>query len=57
MKHLPEQDAQVFKAIQLERKRQQDKIELIASENFCKRSSHGSAGLCLNKQICRRLPW
>jgi glycine hydroxymethyltransferase len=34
MKHLPEQDAKVFEAIQLERTRQETKIELIASENF-----------------------
>ena len=34
MKHLPAQDEQVFSAIQDERKRQQSKIELIASENF-----------------------
>lgn len=34
MKHVQANDVELFEAIELERGRQNDKIELIASENF-----------------------
>lgn len=56
MKHLPEQDAQVFKAIQLERKRQQDKIELIASENFVSEAVMEAQGSVLTNKYAEGYP-
>ncbi|WP_337019615.1 hypothetical protein, partial [Oceanobacillus massiliensis] len=34
MEHVQQADMELFEAMQAEKKRQQDKIELIASENF-----------------------
>ncbi len=49
-------DPEIANAIFLERQRQQDNIELIASENFVSPAVHGSAGLGPDQQIRRRLP-
>ncbi|EQA36477.1 glycine hydroxymethyltransferase [Leptospira inadai serovar Lyme str. 10] len=38
MKYLPQQDPEIFKAIQAEDKRQEDNLEMIASENFVSRA-------------------
>ena len=48
-------DPEVFKAIGEELKRQQDKIELIASENIVSQGGAGGAGLGPHQQIRRRL--
>lgn len=46
MKHLSNQDKQVFEAIQLELGRQRGKIELIASENFVSEAVMEAQDLC-----------
>ncbi|WP_039948523.1 serine hydroxymethyltransferase [Leptospira fainei] len=38
MKYLPQQDPEIFKAIQAEDKRQEENLEMIASENFVSRA-------------------
>ncbi|KAA6451025.1 serine hydroxymethyltransferase [Bacillus swezeyi] len=56
MKHLPAQDEQVFSAIQDERKRQQSKIELIASENFVSEAVMEAQGSVLTNKYAEGYP-
>ncbi|MFS0881892.1 serine hydroxymethyltransferase [Metabacillus niabensis] len=56
MKHLPEQDAKIFEAIQLERKRQESKIELIASENFVSEAVMEAQGSVLTNKYAEGYP-
>ncbi|OAS88112.1 MULTISPECIES: serine hydroxymethyltransferase [Metabacillus] len=56
MKHLPEQDAKVFEAIQLERTRQEAKIELIASENFVSEAVMEAQGSVLTNKYAEGYP-
>ncbi|WP_226671463.1 serine hydroxymethyltransferase [Metabacillus litoralis] len=56
MKHLPEQDAKIFDAIQLERTRQETKIELIASENFVSEAVMEAQGSVLTNKYAEGYP-
>jgi glycine hydroxymethyltransferase len=56
MNHLPQQDPQVFEAIQSELKRQQSKIELIASENFVSRAVMEAQGSVLTNKYAEGYP-
>ncbi|MBO1511961.1 serine hydroxymethyltransferase [Metabacillus bambusae] len=56
MKHLPEQDAKIFEAIQLERTRQEAKIELIASENFVSEAVMEAQGSVLTNKYAEGYP-
>ncbi|MDQ0232132.1 serine hydroxymethyltransferase [Metabacillus malikii] len=56
MKHLPEQDAKIFEAIQLERTRQESKIELIASENFVSEAVMEAQGSVLTNKYAEGYP-
>lgn len=56
MKYLPEQDKQVFQSIQNERKRQQSKIELIASENFVSEAVMEAQGSVLTNKYAEGYP-
>lgn len=56
MKHLPEQDAKIFEAIQLERTRQETKIELIASENFVSEAVMEAQGSVLTNKYAEGYP-
>ncbi|APH03389.1 serine hydroxymethyltransferase [Bacillus weihaiensis] len=56
MKHLPEQDAKIFDAIELERKRQETKIELIASENFVSEAVMEAQGSVLTNKYAEGYP-
>ena len=42
-------DKEVFDAIELEKQRQEENIELIASENFVFSGGHGGAGQCADE--------
>ncbi len=48
-------DPEIAEAIEHERQRQQENIELIASENFVSPAVHGSARFGVDEQIRRRL--
>jgi len=50
-------DPQIAEAIEGEEKRQQDSLELIASENLTSRAVLQAQGSVFNKQVCRGLPW
>nr|2VGS_A Chain A, SERINE HYDROXYMETHYLTRANSFERASE [Geobacillus stearothermophilus]2VGT_A Chain A, SERINE HYDROXYMETHYLTRANSFERASE [Geobacillus stearothermophilus]2VGU_A Chain A, Serine Hydroxymethyltransferase [Geobacillus stearothermophilus]2VGV_A Chain A, SERINE HYDROXYMETHYLTRANSFERASE [Geobacillus stearothermophilus]2VGW_A Chain A, SERINE HYDROXYMETHYLTRANSFERASE [Geobacillus stearothermophilus] len=56
MKYLPQQDPQVFAAIEQERKRQHAKIELIASENFVSRAVMEAQGSVLTNKYAQGYP-
>jgi len=56
MNYLPQQDPQVFQAIQEELKRQQTKIELIASENFVSRAVMEAQGSVLTNKYAEGYP-
>jgi len=56
MNHLPQQDPQVFQAIQDELKRQQTKIELIASENFVSQAVMEAQGSVLTNKYAEGYP-
>ncbi|WP_027408028.1 serine hydroxymethyltransferase [Anoxybacteroides tepidamans] len=56
MNYLPQQDPQVFQAIQDELKRQQTKIELIASENFVSRAVMEAQGSVLTNKYAEGYP-
>ncbi|KKI89695.1 serine hydroxymethyltransferase [Bacillus sp. SA1-12] len=56
MKFLPEQDAKIFEAIQLERTRQETKIELIASENFVSEAVMEAQGSVLTNKYAEGYP-
>jgi glycine hydroxymethyltransferase len=56
MNYLSQQDPQVFQAIQDELKRQQTKIELIASENFVSRAVMEAQGSVLTNKYAEGYP-
>ncbi|WP_445488877.1 serine hydroxymethyltransferase [Niallia sp. 03133] len=56
MKHLAQQDEQVYKAIQLELGRQRSKIELIASENFVSEAVMEAQGSVLTNKYAEGYP-
>jgi glycine hydroxymethyltransferase len=56
MNYLPQQDPQVFQAIENELKRQQTKIELIASENFVSRAVMEAQGSVLTNKYAEGYP-
>jgi glycine hydroxymethyltransferase len=56
MNYLPQQDPQVFAAIENERKRQHSKIELIASENFVSRAVMEAQGSVLTNKYAEGYP-
>ncbi|WP_174734254.1 serine hydroxymethyltransferase [Mesobacillus harenae] len=56
MKHLAQQDQQVFEAIQLELGRQRTKIELIASENFVSEAVMEAQGSVLTNKYAEGYP-
>ncbi|WP_077619916.1 serine hydroxymethyltransferase [Bacillus sinesaloumensis] len=56
MKHLSEQDQQVFQSIQDELKRQRTKIELIASENFVSEAVMEAQGSVLTNKYAEGYP-
>src|SRR5690606_5736320 len=56
MSHLEAKDREIFDAIQQEKKRQQDKIELIASENFVSEAVMEAAGSVLTNKYAEGYP-
>jgi len=56
MSHLKEADQELYTAIQAEKKRQQDNIELIASENFVSESVMEAAGSVLTNKYAEGYP-
>src|SRR6476646_6308198 len=56
MKHLAQQDEQVFQAIQKELGRQRKKIELIASENFVSEAVMEAQGSVLTNKYAEGYP-
>ncbi len=56
MSHLSEQDNDIFRAIQSELKRQQTKIELIASENFVSQAVMEAQGSVLTNKYAEGYP-
>src|SRR5690625_5097959 len=56
MSHLKEADQELYTAIQAEKKRQQDSIELIASENFVSESVMEAAGSVLTNKYAEGYP-
>lgn len=56
MNYLPQQDPQVFAAIEQERKRQHAKIELIASENFVSRAVMEAQGSVMTNKYAEGYP-
>ena len=53
--NLKRTDEEVYNAIQKELQREQNKIELIASENFVSNSVMEAMRKLYDKQICRRV--
>lgn len=56
MEHLKQEDQALFQAIEDERKRQHDKIELIASENFVSRAVMEAQGSVLTNKYAEGYP-
>ncbi|CAM3837913.1 serine hydroxymethyltransferase [Mesobacillus zeae] len=56
MKHLQQQDSQIYEAIQQELKRQRTKIELIASENFVSEAVMEAQGSVLTNKYAEGYP-
>jgi len=56
VKHLKEFDPEIFEALELERKRQNDKIELIASENFVSPAVMEAQGSVLTNKYAEGYP-
>ena len=56
LKHVEARDPEVFSAIEAERKRQQDKIELIASENFVSKAVMEAQGSVLTNKYAEGYP-
>lgn len=56
MNHLKGSDIEIYEAIQSEKKRQQDNIELIASENFVSESVMEAAGSVLTNKYAEGYP-
>ena len=54
--HVKEQDAEIFQAIEAERKRQQNNIELIASENFVTEAVMEAQGSVLTNKYAEGYP-
>ena len=55
-KYIDKIDPEIAKAINLEAARQQDKIELIASENFTSQAVMEAQGTCLTNKYAEGLP-
>ncbi|MFD1852182.1 serine hydroxymethyltransferase [Oceanobacillus bengalensis] len=56
MEHVKQQDAELFEAIQAEASRQQNKIELIASENFVSQAVMEAMGSVLTNKYAEGYP-
>lgn len=56
MKHLEKVDPEVYKYINLEAHRQEDGLELIASENYCSRAVMEAQGSCLTNKYAEGYP-
>ncbi|SHG89897.1 serine hydroxymethyltransferase [Ornithinibacillus halophilus] len=56
MSHVKNTDVELYEAIQLEKKRQQDKIELIASENFVSEAVMEAMGSVLTNKYAEGYP-
>src|SRR5690625_3524436 len=56
MKHIQQSDSEIFDAIQAENKRQQDNIELIASENFVSEAVMEAMGSVLTNKYAEGYP-
>jgi glycine hydroxymethyltransferase len=56
MKHLEKVDPEVLKYINLEAHRQEDGLELIASENYCSRAVMEAQGSCLTNKYAEGYP-
>src|SRR5699024_1185166 len=56
MDHIKQTDKEIYEAIQAEKKRQQDKIELIASENFVSESDMEAMGSVLTNKYAEGYP-
>src|SRR5690625_2037196 len=56
MKHIQQADSEIFNAIQAEKKRQQDNIELIASENFVSEAVMEAMGSVLTNKYAEGYP-
>ncbi|TGK15141.1 serine hydroxymethyltransferase [Leptospira fluminis] len=56
MKYLPEQDPEIFKALQAEDKRQEENLEMIASENFVSRAVLEAYGSTLTNKYAEGYP-
>ncbi|WP_249869329.1 serine hydroxymethyltransferase [Oceanobacillus saliphilus] len=56
MEHVQQADVEVFKAMQAEKKRQQEKIELIASENFVSEAVMQAMGSILTNKYAEGYP-
>ena len=56
MKHVQQADLEVFEAMQAEKKRQQEKIELIASENFVSEAVMEAMGSILTNKYAEGYP-
>ena len=56
MKHIQSQDPEVFAAISKELVRQQENLELIASENFTSMAVLQCLGSCLHNKYSEGLP-
>ena len=55
MSHIESYDPELWKAMSLERKRQREKLELIASENYTSPCGHGGRRIGPDQQVRRRL--
>ncbi|WP_339226515.1 serine hydroxymethyltransferase [Oceanobacillus sp. FSL K6-2867] len=56
MEHVKQADLEIYEAIQAEKKRQQDKIELIASENFVSEAVMEAMGSVLTNKYAEGYP-
>lgn len=56
MSRLQQVDPEVFKSIQLEAERQEEGLELIASENYCSRAVMEAQGSCLTNKYAEGYP-
>jgi glycine hydroxymethyltransferase len=56
MKHLEKVDPEVYKYINLEAHRQEDGLELIASENYCSRAVMEAQGSCFTNKYAEGYP-
>src|SRR5699024_5621049 len=56
MKHIKQEDHAIFEAMEAEKKRQQEKIELIASENFVSEAVMEARGTVLTNKYAEGYP-